>query len=721
MNEVVRIGDEYYISAKATTSEFRGSVLKQGESFGLFDRRGDINHFGAGDQGVFHEGTRYLSRLVLSLEDTPMLVLSSTVNENNAFLQVDLTNPVLERGRVANLPQGVLHVHRSKFLWDAVYYEALTLTNFSDEAIDTTLVFEFAADFSDIFEIRGVTREKRGEILPSEEDSHGLRLRYRGIDGIERYSHFHWSHPPHERNAGQARFRLHLPPKGSENLSLRVAFGAAPHRPTFLPVPEAFRHAGQSLQALQENECLVETSNEQFNDWLNRAYADLRMMITHTPHGLVPYAGVPWFSTLFGRDSLITAMQMLWVNPEVAAGVLRSLAALQAHQEIPEADAEPGKILHETRRGEMAALGEIPFGLYYGSVDSTPLFIMLAGMHLRATGDLDLARELWPHLRRALEWIDVYGDANGDGFVEYARKRVEGLAQQGWKDSHDSVSHRNGHLAPAPISLCEVQGYVFAAKRAAAEIAEELGERAKAQELREQAEALRQRFEDRFWVESIGSYALALDGQGKLCEVRASNAGHCLFTGIVRPDRARRVAETLLAPDMFSGWGVRTLGVHEARYNPMSYHNGSVWPHDTAMVAAGFARYGLKEASERLLTGLFDSSIFVDLHRLPELFCGFDRRKGEGPTLYPVACLPQAWASASVFMLLEAILGMSIDVPRKQLRFCNPVLPSSIEEIRIHNLKVGKGRVDLEIHRYPSDVDVNVRRREGDFEVVIVK
>jgi len=368
----------------------------------------------------------------------------------------------------------------------------------------------------------------------------------------------------------------------------------------------------------------------------------------------------------------------------------------------------------------MAGLREIPFGRYYGSVDATPLFVMLAGAYLERTGDRAFVQTIWPAIERALAWMREYGDADGDGFVEYARHGTTGLVHQGWKDSHDAIFHGDGTLAEAPIALCEVQGYVFAAKRAAATIATVLGEQSLARTLAAEADALRAQFEDVFWCEELSTYGLALDGRKRLCRVRTSNAGHALFTGIASPERAARVAETLLADDSFSGWGVRTLASSEVRYNPMSYHDGSVWPHDNALIAAGLARYGLTEACLRILDGLFDASVCFELHRLPELFCGFARRPGKGPTLYPVACSPQAWSIGAVFLLLQGCLGLTIDAASHRIRLSRPVLPAYLREIRIRGLAVDDGSADLVLRRHPHDVAVRVQQSSRALEVVSV-
>jgi glycogen debranching enzyme len=718
--EIIQHEDQYYIRSTSALADTRTLVLKHGDAFAVFDRYGDVQPLGRGEQGLYHDGTRHLSRLSLSIAGDRPLLLSSTVLLDNSVISVDLTNPdLVVNGRVA-VPRGTLHLVRSKLLRDAVLHERFIVTSYAEAPVEVVLRIEVDGDFADVFEVRGTSRARTGRRLKPAVGADGLSLGYLGLDGGRRVLTVRADPSPDALTPSSLSFTLKLEPHQQQTLEL--AFNCS-DEPT--PRVPGWRHAqGEAMTALERAtapDCRIVTSNEQFNDWLNRSLADLHMMTSETPHGLYPYAGVPWFSTPFGRDGIITALEALWVKPDLALGVLRFLAATQATESDPERDAEPGKILHEMRRGEMAALGEVPFGRYYGSVDSTPLFALLAGRYFRATGDRSVVQELWPHVEAALGWLENHGDLDGDGLLEYARQGASGLLHQGWKDSSDPVFHADGTLADPPIAICEMQGYAFAALRNGARLAAALGYEDRARALRRRAEALRHRVEEAFWDEELGTYVIALDGGKRPCRIRASNAGHLLFAGLPSPARARRVAHQLLSEDSFSGWGIRTVAAGETRYNPMSYHNGSIWPHDNAIIAAGLGRYGHRDEAVRIMSGLFDASIFMELHRLPELFCGFERRPGEGPTLYPLACAPQAWAAAAPFIMLQACLGMAVEAPEARLTFNHPQLPPYLAEVELRGLRVGDAQLDLTIHRHPEDVGVSVLGRRGRVEVVVVR
>ena len=715
----VNVTQQYYIATRSSPADDRTRVLKYGKTFAVFDRYGDIEPLGLGEQGIFFRGTRYLSEFVIYLWNSRPLLLSSTVKTDNFVLSADLANVDVYHGDSVAIPRDTLHLLRSKFLWQGACYEEFKFVNYGLEQIIVPFRIAIGADFADIFEVRGMKRERRGQRLDDEINEDSVTLSYEGLDHVLRRTHIKCHPAPKQISSSELIFEVRLRPK--QELKFHVTVTCDPDLDAaVISYASAKAAANSELKAESANMSRIRSSNDRFNRWIKRSAADVEMMVTGNPERDYPYAGVPWFSTIFGRDGIITAMEVLWINPSIARGVLQFLAETQATDFNPEAEAEPGKILHEMRNGEMAALGEIPFGKYYGTVDATPLFVMLAAAYYERTGDREFVARLWPHVESALDWIDKYGDLDGDGFVEYARHSQRGLIQQGWKDSNDSVFHANGKIAEPPIALCEVQGYTYAAKMAAARLACVLGNPDRGASLEADASALRSKFEEAFWCPDLSTYALALDGQKRACRVRASNAGHCLFTGIASEQRARLVAQTLLANDSFTGWGVRTVASGEARYNPISYHNGSVWPHDNAIIASGLARYGFKDLAGQILLGLMDVSGFVELHRLPELFCGMDRRRGEGPTLYPVACSPQAWAAGAAFLVLQACLGISVEGGNKRIVFDRPYLPQGIPQLTIKGIRAGNASVDLLLHRRGYSVEVEVAEKQSDVEVVTI-
>lgn len=721
MNGPIRIGDEWYVTLAAARADNNPYVVKCDDSFALFDRVGDVRSWGEGEQGLYHRDTRHLSQHELRIDGLRPMFLGATVKERHNLLIVEAMNPDLLDGdgrlRVA---KGEVHLFRAALLWDGACWQHLRLTNHGLAPASLTLTLRFDADFRDLFEVRGTARAQRGTAEPPQHDGGALVFGYRGLDGLRRETRVTLDPPPAGWHEGEARYPLTLAPGEQVHLYATVACNVQGERRRRADgYDAAYRANAAALERKASAAAGVRTANPLVERWLDRSSADLAMLTTELPTGPYPYAGVPWYSTTFGRDGLITARQMLWLDPSLARGVLSALAASQARTHDAERDAEPGKILHEARRCEMALTREVPFERYYGTVDATPLFVALAGAYWRRTADIGFVRQLWPHVRAALDWIDRHGDRDGDGFVEYTRRSSRGLVQQGWKDSHDSVFHVDGRMAEPPIALCEVQAYVFEAKQLAADLADALGEHGHAEDLRAQARALQQAFQQRFWCDELGLYAIALDGAKEPCRVATSNAGHALWTGIAAPAHAARMAQRFGEADFWSGWGIRTVAAGQARYNPMSYHNGSIWPHDNALIAMGLARYGHTEAAARVMDGLFEATLHFAQHRVPELFCGFPRREGEGPVLYPVACAPQAWSAAAVFAMLQAHLGLAIDAPAGVLSLRTPRLPHFIDWLSLTDLRVGPARVDLLLRRYERDVGVQVTRREGPLEVQV--
>jgi len=711
---------QYRIEATGGFREPRTRILKHDDTFVVFNQFGDITGGNGSPDGLYHHDTRHLSRLELRLNGDRPLLLSANPGEDNALLTVDLANPDTVDADGGALRRELIYVSRRQFVWQDAYYELVLVRNFDLEPHCVTISLSFAADFADVFEVRGQRRARRGRCSAERQSPDTVVLRYNGLDAVERDTTLRFEPAPTRLDTAGAEFKLNL--KGGEGtrIVMRVACGPpAKEGWGIRRYYRAFRAARRDLRETSGRAASLEGSNAVFNELARRSVADLYMLMTDTQHGPYPYAGIPWYSTVFGRDGIITALLTLWADPTIAKGVLSFLAAEQATSVDPERDAEPGKILHEMRQGEMARLGEVPFARYDGSVDATPLFVMLAGAYAARTGDLDTIRELWPNIKAALRWIDTYGDPDRDGFVEYARRSATGLANQGWKDSGDAIFHADGRLAQGPIALCEVQGYVYAAKRHAARLASALGDDQMAARLDEAAETLRQKFEAAFWCEDLSTYAIALDGDKRPCRVVTSNAGHALSTGIAAPDRAARVADTLFRVGSFSGWGIRTVAMSAVRYNPISYHNGSVWPHDNAMIALGLARYRFKEEVLRILTGLFSAASYWEPRRLPELFCGFARRR-TGPTTYPVACSPQAWASAAVLALVQASLGLQFDPDACEIRFEHPMLPNFLDHLHVRGLRLGDAEADVRLHRSGDEVAATVTRRQGKVRIVVV-
>jgi glycogen debranching enzyme len=694
-------------------------VAKQGGLFLISADSGDVEEHT--DQGLYFHDMRFLSACTLRLDGQVPVVLLADATEGNRVL-FELTNLDLRdaQGDV-RLPKEMLVLRRDRTLADA-FTETISIQNYARQPAEFELELRYAADFADMFVIRGMHPGKRGTLHPSRWDNDCLTFRYDGADDCTRTTAVRFSHPPDRRQDGELVYNLHLEPHqrweltvtcdvhhaasdGLENCPNQTGGGSAHHR--------QLAHAG-SLGAAH-----VETDNELFNRILTRSFLDLQMLTMREKEQTFFAAGVPWYVALFGRDSLLTSIQTLAFEPSVSANTLRVLAAHQGASCDDWRDEEPGKILHELRVDELANLGEIPQTPYYGSVDSTPLFLALLGLHSAWTGTLDLFHELHGNVRAGLDWIDRYADSDADGFIDYHSHSPSGARNQGWKDSGNGIVMESGELATPPIALPEVQGDVYLAWRAVADLFERDGDLTSAERLREKARRLYQAFNAQFWLPDERFYAFCRQGDGRFSRSIASNAAHALWTGIVDQARAGAVVERVLRADMFSGWGVRTLSAEDASYNPVDYQVGSVWPHDNAMIVAGMQRYGFSDAASRVFTAMIDAASEFDHLRLPELFAGHERGPATRPVTYPVACNPQAWAAGAIPFMLSSMLGLQPDAFNQRLRIQHAALPKWLKRVVVHGLRIGAAEVDLRYDRTADATEVVVTAKRGDLVVSV--
>lgn len=696
-------------------------VVKEGDVFLYSDREGNLDHGGMYGLGLYVHDTRFLSHFRMTVGGRDPVLLSSSA-ERGYMGHVDLTNPDLYDGDRVAVPQQTLNVRRVRVI-DGRLFERVRVKNYNPFAVAVDVAFTFGSDFADIFEVRGMLTPEHPRIEPPVLAADRVVLAMVGRDGLRRETRIAFGSKPDdlrvEGDLVRATFRLSLGPYQTKLVSLTVDTLTGEEQTPEVEFDAAVHRLRRSYEGWERDCTRLVTDNELFNELLDRSLRDLRALATRTEGGEIIEAGIPWYATVFGRDSLITSHQLLSINPRPARETLRFLARHQGTKVDDWRDEQPGKILHEVRRGELARAGIVPHTPYYGSVDATPWFLIVYAQHLRWTGDVAFAEELLPAAEAALGWIDTFGDLDGDGFVEYLCRSPGGMRNQGWKDSNDAVVHADGRLAEPPIALAEVQGYVYLAKERMADVYEALGMRDRARELLAQAEELRRRFNEAFWMEDERYFAMALDADKRQVRTVTSNPGHGLYCGIVDEEKAVALAKRLLAPDMFSGWGVRTMSKSAVAYNPMSYHNGSVWPHDNALIAAGLKRYGFVRATSRVATALFDAAITADYMRLPELFCGFTRRTPNRPVSYPIACSPQAWAAGSPFLLLQAMLGISAQANRNLLTVNKPHLPTWLNTVEVRDLAVGTSRISLLFQREGEITAFSVLSREGGVRVVL--
>jgi glycogen debranching enzyme len=683
------IRDQHHqvVSADVPSGE-RMHSLRHDDCFGLFNEIGDIDAESRSEAGLYRSGVRHLSRLTLTVAGQRPLLLSATPRDDNVLLTMNLTNAdVRGEGGVILLPRGTLHIRRSRFIWQGVCHEMIRVRNFALSTVPVELVIRFGSDFENIVDVRAQRRVDAARARFERVERDSVTQGCLGADEVVRETVVDCHVSPEAITADSLRYRLQLGSRGEKTLTLAIGCRSA-NKPVQISAFTRSLAAAEELARVESRpRCLIHCSDPSFSRWLGHATADVGMLLTDTPHGRIPAAGLPWLDGIFGRDAIITALQTLWMWPDIARDVLRYLAATQCADSSPGHGAETGKILAEARDGSPPN---------YYSTDTTPLFVLLAGAYFTRTADLRLMTELWPAINGALRWIDVHGDVDGDGFIE-TRPRGAGPAHTGWKTSPDAVFHADGRLATGPLALCEVQGYVYAARLGAARIARSLGDMPRAIALVEAAQALQARFNSAFWCKDIETFALALDGEKQPCRVRTSNPGHCLYTGIAHAERARQIIAGFGDVHMFSGWGVRSVAENELRYNPMSYHNGSIWPHDNALIAAGAARYDDKTFALRILK----------------------RRGREAPLQFPVACSPQSGSASAALLLLQSVLGISIDALDRQIVLAHPVMPDGFEEISVKNLAIAEASVDFTVRRHGGSVSVSVERREGKVDLVI--
>ena len=724
-------------------------VLKEDRVMMVSDEMGDMPR-GRRRLGLYCCDTRFLSVMETTIGgQQPRLLASSS--ELNYVCEVQMANPTMTLPDGTSALARTISIKRSRFLKGGLH-ERVSFYNHNPFPVTVEFAVVFGSDFRDVLEVRGWERERRGEIKPPSFTETGLCLSYAGLDGVERRTEVIFEAEPAsvEIDICAPEPLLKRPstflPDAVEPAVMTVLRPACakvtwhlclmpgePHCVAFhiIPVeddgPVVTVSFDQDLEELRrsyrewESECVtLETDNEMVNQLLRRSLLDLRLLMDRTPQGLVPTAGIPWFACIFGRDSIITSLQTLMLNPQIAVSTLRYMAAHQGTKVDPWRDEEPGKIIHEMRKGETARAGETPHSAYYGSVDATPLFVILFAETMKWLDDDDLYRELLPAAKRALRWMEEYGDLYGDGYVEYLSRSERGSTHQGWKDIHLAITHADGTAVEPPVALVEVQGYAYRAMREMALLLRRKGERALPARLEKKAAALKERFNRDFWLENKRMFAQALDAQRRPVEVLTSNPGHCLLCDIVDEDKARYVVLRLSSADMASGWGVRTVSNREAKYNPMSYQNGSIWPHDNSIIVAGMKHYGYTWEAEHIATQLFDASRHFSDARFPQLYCGFPRdRDGFAvPAAYPVSPSPQAWTAGSAILLFQSLLGLRADAHARRI-YVTPKLPPWVGHASIRNLRVGKGTVDLYFERHEEDTSFKIAENEADVEVVL--
>lgn len=690
-------------------------VIKENDVFFLTDEKGDIPKDHPYGPGLYSKDTRFLSKLDLKINGKDPILLSSEADETY-FAEILLTNPHIEENGVVELWRESVEIKRRRFIYDDVCYEVFKVKNYNPTKTSFNFSLHMDADFNDMFIVRGFQSGKVGSKAPTELTDNYLKLNYVGADDVKRSTIVGWSEPPTSTTeAGDIVFSLSLEHGEEKEVAITYSPVVNDEAPQVIDPEVALNKLQESYQEWASATTKVKTSNDTFQRLIDRGLGDLRTLLTDLGYGSFPVAGLPWFGVPFGRDSLIAALQLLPFQPDVAKGTLRTMASKQGTKKDSWRDEEPGKIMHEIRFGELANTGQIPFTPYYGTIDATPLFLVLLSEYIKWTGDIDLFHELEANVEAALTWIDNYGDRDGDLFVEYHQEAAKGIANQGWKDSGDSIVHRDGSFGESPIALSEVQGYVYQAKQSIAGIYDFLNKGEKAAVLRKEAETLKDKFEKEFWMEEEQFYALALDKEKKQVGTITSNPGHVLMSGMLSDEKAKLVSDMLVSEKMYSGYGIRTMGEGEAGYNPISYHNGTIWPHDNSLIILGMSKTNNKEQAAIAMEGLINSAHSFEYDRLPELFCGY---KAEGKAVkYPVACSPQAWAAGTPLLFVQSMLGLFPDLLNNKI-YLNPVLPDQVDDLEVANIKLGKGTLHVAVRKQGETMEVEIVENSTGYEII---
>ena len=691
-------------------------VLKHGEMFLLTTQGGDVPWELPHALGLFHHDVRFLDGYDLTLNDQQLVTLSGAELAGGRSRHY-LTNASLLLHDGSRIEGNSLLVLRQRAARGTALVEMLTIRSFATHRVSLTLRLRFRSLFQDLFVVKGFMREHAASPSTRVQPPNIVHLCRQGADDVLRTTRIGFNPPPDAMDETSVEYRVAISAGASERIAITIEACVGSPSQCFQPrAPKRVEHwLSLHFKGVTDRATRVQSSNPVFDRVIGRGLNDLGMLRSRIDGLHYFAAGIPWFVTLFGRDSALVALQMLPFSLRIGGETARLLARYQAHECDAYRDAEPGKILHELRRGELSRAVEIPQSpTYYGSVDSTLLFLRLIAGYVHWSGDLELAAALRPSIDLALKWIEDYGDHDGDGYIDYVGRYSTGLLNQGWKDSGDGIVREDGSLPEPPIALVEVQGYVFRAWRDIAALYRCLGEDARASELEDKAEALRERFNRDFWSDDLRFYVLALERGGKRVTSVASNGAHVLESGIVEPSRVTRIAERLFEEDLYSGWGIRTLSSSHPAYNPMSYHRGSVWPHDNAMIIAGLCRYGMRREALRLFAALVDAASHTPDFRLPELFCGYTREEQQRhPVPYPVACRPQAWAAAAVPYALSQLLGLDATVTEGRVRVIRPTLPDGIDVLQMQSMRIGAASVDLRFIRRTGDEAAVESRVDG--------